>query len=159
MLLQVVAVEALRLAPRVHVVVEPQRQRVVEQRGARAFLHVLTPGPDRILGRLDGADAVRHHPFERRRSGGGIINARQRLEGGVCAAAEINVVSSTSSNNGIAGVRSEGAASIIRLTDTTVSDNATGLVSVGGGQIVSFGNNRNAGNTTAGAPTSTVSQF
>lgn len=75
------------------------------------------------------------------------------------AAAEINVVSSTSSNNGIAGVRSEGAASIIRLTDTTVSDNSTGLASAGGGQIVSFGNNRNAGNTTPGAPTSTVSQF
>ena len=28
-----------------------------------------------------------HHPFERRRPGGGIINARQRLEGGICAAA------------------------------------------------------------------------
>lgn len=75
------------------------------------------------------------------------------------AAAELNIVSSTASNNGIAGIRSEGAASIARLTDTTISDNATGLVSATSGQIVSFGNNRLAGNPTPGVPTSTVPQI
>ena len=73
--------------------------------------------------------------------------------------AELNIVSSSASNNGIAGVRSEGLASVARITDTTISDNATGLVSVGSGQVISFGDNRLAGNTAPGAPTSVAPQI
>jgi hypothetical protein len=74
------------------------------------------------------------------------------------AACEINLQRSTASHNGGAAIRSEGAAATVRLSETGIFANATGLASVGGGQLVSFGNNRNGGNTVAGAPTSTVAQ-
>jgi hypothetical protein len=43
----------------------------------------------------------------------------------------------------------------VRLGNSTVTDNVTGL-NAAGGQIISYGNNRVAGNTTNGAPTSTT---
>jgi hypothetical protein len=45
---------------------------------------------------------------------------------------------------------------IIRMTRSTVGNNGTGLVTSGGGQIISYGDNMIGGNTTDGAPTSTV---
>ena len=56
------------------------------------------------------------------------------------------------------GVLSSAANGSVRLSNTTVSRNATGLQSSGGGAILSFGNNRVSGNNLAdGAPTSTIS--
>jgi hypothetical protein len=66
---------------------------------------------------------------------------------------------STSSLNGSVGVYS-GAQSTVRISNLTVTRNATGLMSPSGGAIVSSGNNTVSGNTTAdGAPTSQVSQM
>jgi hypothetical protein len=45
----------------------------------------------------------------------------------------------------------------VRISNMTVTGNDTGL-NAGGGAIVSFGNNRNAGNGADGAPTSTIGQ-
>jgi hypothetical protein len=71
--------------------------------------------------------------------------------------AEINVGESMLVNNGN-GIKSENANALVRIGTTTVTDNVTGL-NAAGGQIISFGNNRVAGNTTNGAPTSTTPQM
>jgi hypothetical protein len=47
--------------------------------------------------------------------------------------------------------------SLIRITKSTITGNGIGLSPKAGGQIVSFGDNSLAGNTTDGAPTSTIS--
>ena len=74
------------------------------------------------------------------------------------AAAELNVANSQAANQTAAGIRSEGALATLRLSDSSVHDNGTGLVSIGGGALLSFGNNQIAGNTTNGAPTGALSQ-
>ena len=74
------------------------------------------------------------------------------------AAAELNVSSSQSTNNTAAGVKADGALAIVRLNDTTVTDNGSGVVSAAGGAVLSFGTNRIAGNTVDGAPTGVLAQ-
>lgn len=54
------------------------------------------------------------------------------------------------------GVDSIGALSTIRISNNTLTNNSSGLAESGGGQIISFVNNRNGGNGASGAPTSTV---
>jgi len=46
----------------------------------------------------------------------------------------------------------------IRLTNSNIFSNTVGINTANGGSVVSFGNNRMAGNQTPGAPTSTVQQ-
>jgi len=73
------------------------------------------------------------------------------------SAVSLTVENSTSDNNGTNGIRSDGTNSTVRISNDTVTGNATGLAPVGGA-LVSFGNNYVKGNTTSdGAPTSTVS--
>lgn len=72
---------------------------------------------------------------------------------------EMNIESSIAANNGTNGVVVQGTYATIRLSNVTVVNNNKGLFVSGSGSIVSFGNNRIAGNTTAdGAPTATVAQ-
>jgi hypothetical protein len=66
-------------------------------------------------------------------------------------AAVINLSDSVSTFNS-AGVTANGANALIRLTDTVLTQNAVGIQSVNGGVISSFGNNKNRGNTSDGAP-------
>jgi hypothetical protein len=75
-------------------------------------------------------------------------------------AIELNLEHCTASNalTG-AGVRSRGAASIVRLSNTTVTGNLNGLKVDPGAAMISFGNNSVAGNGTDGAPTSTIAQL
>jgi len=62
-------------------------------------------------------------------------------------------------NNGLNGIRAEGSANAIaRISNTTITGNNPGLSTALGGQIISFGNNQNAGNAANGAPTSTTGQ-
>lgn len=56
------------------------------------------------------------------------------------------------------GIVVSGVNAKVRLSDTTVQYNATGLSAITGASIESFNNNRLNGNTTDGAPTSTVYQ-
>jgi hypothetical protein len=58
-------------------------------------------------------------------------------------------------NNGN-GISSNGNVSTVRLSDSTITQNNVGLVINNSAQIISFGNNRIAGNTTNGAPSSTI---
>lgn len=51
-----------------------------------------------------------------------------------------------------------GAGATIRLSNTTITGNTTGINILAGGAVVSFGNNRVINNTTDGAPSSTISQ-
>jgi hypothetical protein len=59
--------------------------------------------------------------------------------------AEINIESSVAANNGTNGIHTSGAANaIVRLSNTTVTNNGTGLNAAPGGQILSYGSNRQA---------------
>lgn len=70
--------------------------------------------------------------------------------------AEIELVDCLVTQNGLAGVKSEGANTTIRISGTTVTSNGTGLLPASSGKILSYGNNRVAGNGTDGAPTGTI---
>lgn len=59
-------------------------------------------------------------------------------------------------DNSLAGVLAQGSGAILRLSNSTLSGNAQGIQATTGAQVVSFGNNRNRGNLSDGAPTSTV---
>lgn len=73
-----------------------------------------------------------------------------------CATAvcEINIQNSIISDN-VNGVATSGAQATIRLSNTGIYSNTTGI-SISGGAVRSFGTNQNAGNTTPGAPTSVL---
>jgi hypothetical protein len=60
-------------------------------------------------------------------------------------------------NNKDAGIRVSGPSVVFYVSNTMIAGNATGLLP-SGGQIISFGNNRLADNTTNGAFTSTIPQ-
>lgn len=68
-------------------------------------------------------------------------------------------------SNNTTGVAAESTANAsVRISNTLVTSNSTGLLSMNGGQIISFGNNRVAGNgtntsPTVGVPTSTTPQI
>jgi len=51
-----------------------------------------------------------------------------------------------------------GSLGTVRLSNTLITQNPAGISTSGTGAIISFGNNRISGNTTDGAPTSTISQ-
>lgn len=72
--------------------------------------------------------------------------------------ATLNLESSEASNNGANGLRVDQAGAVIRISNTVISDNTGRGLFINGGAIVSFGNNRVAGNGTDGSPTSTVPQ-
>jgi hypothetical protein len=61
-------------------------------------------------------------------------------------------------NNGT-GIRSTGPGSTVRVSNSTVSGNATGLLTMSGGVIRSFGNNHVNGNVMDGAPTSGIPEM
>ncbi|NJN36915.1 MAG: hypothetical protein HC794_07480 [Nitrospiraceae bacterium] len=65
---------------------------------------------------------------------------------------------SSAFSNGLAGVRADGVGTVVRVTDTTIFGNATGMQSNAAGQIISIGNNRNRGNALDGSPTSNETQ-
>jgi hypothetical protein len=71
------------------------------------------------------------------------------------ASTVVMVRNSTAANNSGSGVSAEGN-SIIRVTHSTITGNGVGIATLAGGQVVSFGDNSLAGNTTDGAPTSTI---
>jgi hypothetical protein len=83
-----------------------------------------------------------------------------RNRNGISFAASGNPVVMVLSDSDISGnfstaVEADDTA-IIRMTRSTVGNNGTGLATSSGGQIISYGDNMIGGNTTDGAPTSTV---
>ncbi|MPZ55754.1 MAG: hypothetical protein GEU91_04495 [Rhizobiales bacterium] len=53
------------------------------------------------------------------------------------------------------GIRSQGSGATVRINNSTITHNGTGLSSVNGGKLISFGNNAIRDNDTNGAPTAT----
>jgi hypothetical protein len=72
--------------------------------------------------------------------------------------ADLNIESSVATGNGKAGVVATGALATARISNTMITANVDGLKVQANGHIVSFGNNRIAGNGTTVAPSSTVPQ-
>jgi hypothetical protein len=67
---------------------------------------------------------------------------------------EINLVNSLSANTGQNGIATSGAAAIIRILDSAIFDNSTGINTAGGGTVATTtpATNLNAGNVINGAP-------
>ncbi|HEV2845371.1 MAG TPA: hypothetical protein VG477_11035 [Thermoanaerobaculia bacterium] len=61
-------------------------------------------------------------------------------------------------SNGTTGLATSGLGAILRYTNTTVTGNATGLQFAAPAQLISFESNNVAGNTSDGAPSSSVIQ-
>jgi hypothetical protein len=72
------------------------------------------------------------------------------------ASTNVTITNTSSSQNGTFGVRSQLAASMVLLSNSTIGGNGTGIGFSGGGQLISFGNNNLGGNATDGTPSSTV---
>lgn len=71
---------------------------------------------------------------------------------------EVNLDEVVVANNVGQGVLSQGTSAIVRLSETGIFGNAVGVQTSGSGTIHSFSNNRIAGNTTDGAPTTSGPQ-
>ncbi|MDP1678567.1 MAG: right-handed parallel beta-helix repeat-containing protein [Candidatus Nitrotoga sp.] len=74
------------------------------------------------------------------------------------AATEMSIENSSASNGAAAGIMSNGGAAKIYISNINVFNNAQGLNSASGGQIISFGNNKIGGNAIQGLPTSIIDQ-
>jgi hypothetical protein len=76
----------------------------------------------------------------------------------VSAAAEIDISQSVIANNPNSGLATSGANAVIRIVNSVLFDNGTGINTSLGGTVTSFSpaTNANAGNGTAGAPNGTV---
>jgi hypothetical protein len=75
---------------------------------------------------------------------------------GVSGVAVVNDFENTISEQAHTGVFSRGPVGVNRIGLNQIVNNVTGLQSVDGGQILSFGNNSVSGNTTNGTPTGPV---
>ena len=65
--------------------------------------------------------------------------------------AQLLLDSSNVSNNSGTGILGNGTAATIRVADSVITGNATGVLAAGGSQILSAGNNQNIANPTVGA--------
>lgn len=81
---------------------------------------------------------------------------RANNPGGTGPAVQLMLDNVLSTENSSTGVFASGNGAVIRLSGSTISGNLQGIQAISGGQVISFGNNRNRGNITDGAPTSTV---
>lgn len=83
-------------------------------------------------------------------SGSGVV------VGATLGASRVNIHNCVASDNGSFGLVAVGALSTVVAGNNVISQNATGVGVLTGGSLISFGNNRNNGNTANGAPTSTI---
>jgi len=68
----------------------------------------------------------------------------------------LNLENSATSLNG-QGLRSDGTQTTLRISNTLITNNTTGIVA-STGAVLSFGNNKNSGNGSNGVPTGLISQ-
>jgi hypothetical protein len=66
------------------------------------------------------------------------------------------VQNSTIAHNAASGLNAMGTGAALRVTKSAITDNGTGFATSSGGILESFGDNALRGNTTDGAPTTTV---
>ncbi|MBL0165465.1 MAG: right-handed parallel beta-helix repeat-containing protein [Xanthomonadales bacterium] len=77
---------------------------------------------------------------------------------GGSATAQLMLDNVLSADNESAGVIAIGGNALIRMSGSTLHGNTQGIQATVGGQVVSFGDNRNRGNISDGAPTSTIAR-
>jgi hypothetical protein len=76
------------------------------------------------------------------------------------AGAVVLVERTTTVNNAGSGLHADGTHAVILLSDSTITKNGTGVSTTSGGQLISYGNNRNNNNVGAeGTATSMLSLF
>jgi hypothetical protein len=66
------------------------------------------------------------------------------------------VQNSTIVNNSAIGLHADGGSAALRVTQTTITGNGTGVAATNGGTLESFGDNALRGNTTDSAPSSVI---
>lgn len=66
--------------------------------------------------------------------------------------AAVMLTNSTVANNSGTGLVTNGGTAVMRVAFTTITGNATGVNAAGGSTMNTYGNNRNIGNPTVGAP-------
>jgi hypothetical protein len=66
------------------------------------------------------------------------------------------MIDRTASVNNVTGIFVQGAGATVRIGDSTVSGNGTGLSTSSGGVINSYGTNKVHGNNSDGSPTGTI---
>jgi Right handed beta helix region len=71
---------------------------------------------------------------------------------GVTAATNLMLDHIAISGNSQGGILAEGSTALVRISDSTVTDNTLGIRTLSGGAVTSFGNNRILGNVVNGAP-------
>jgi hypothetical protein len=76
--------------------------------------------------------------------------------GTAAAGVDVHIEQASITDSTANGLRATGANTVLRLSNSTLTGNAQGLLAVAGGQILSYGNNRNTGNLANGAPTGTL---
>ncbi len=106
-----------------------------------------------INGTTSGAGAVSMSVSNSVSSGNGAQGLVSVTSGAIL---NVMIDLSTFANNGTFGVRSTGATSTIRIGNSTITGNGTGLSFGVGGTLLSFGNNLLNGNSSDGAPSSTI---
>lgn len=104
-------------------------------------------GGNRVTLRNDKIDANTGNGVEIQGPAGGGFNA------------VVNSYNTALSDNGGAGVLSNGVSATARISQDTITGNVTGLLATNSGKIISFGNNSIFGNNTDGVPTSTLMPF
>jgi hypothetical protein len=77
-------------------------------------------------------------------------------DGADASAIDVTIDHADVTDMAVAAVYAQGANAILRLSRSTITGNAQGLLTAAGGQIVSFGDNRISGNLVNGTPTQTV---
>jgi len=112
---------------------------------------VVIAGNNRGLRADDGANVVVSGSTFVNNAGNAIV------AGAVSRAVSVSLDGCSISNSAGSGITAN-AMSTVRISNDIVTGNSTGLQAAGG-SIVSFGNNRVQGNTTNGAPTSTIGQI
>ena len=103
-----------------------------------------------------GGSAVNATVIDSQLAGGGIAGTSGVAAKALTGTATVLIKSSSISGNPVYGINSNGAGADVRVGDTAITNNGTGLNTANTGKLESFGDNDLAGNTTPGAFTGTI---
>jgi|APAra7269096661_1048516.scaffolds.fasta_scaffold00119_43 hypothetical protein len=108
------------------------------------------------LSTASGATALSATMTNSQIAGGGVAGASGVVAKAPTGTATIVIKSSSISGNPVYGINSNGAGAAVRVGDTAITNNGTGLNAVNSAKLESFGDNDVTGNTIPGAFTGTI---
>jgi len=108
------------------------------------------------LSTASGATALSAVIVDSQISGGGVAGTSGVVAKATTGTATVLVKSSSISGNPQFGINSNGAGAAVRVGDTAITNNGTGLNAVATAKLESFGDNDVTANTTPGAFTATI---